>query len=98
MKYIKYKHIVRNGRSFKKPEDKLGQSGLQIGGIYCPPGDNPYHIAWASDELDVNSFTEFDMSELTEAEALNELRTYDPDASIDGDGQVLLPNIRTRAL
>lgn len=96
MKYVKYKYILRNGRIFRSPEREIKSASVQIGGIYSTPGEEPVCFAWATDNLDVNSFSDFDMQELTLEQIITELQAYDPDARASENGMIDLPNICSR--
>jgi hypothetical protein len=91
MKFVKYKPIWRDSKYMITPDEKIINSGGHITVGFYEQGPDGWNVARIDGQIDISNFTQFEMQELTAAEALEILREHDPDAEITEEGEFKMP-------
>ena len=88
MTYLKWR--LSNGKWGNGPEAAIAErGGLVEAGVYVDA--DGYRVGYLTESADLNGLDDYDLTEISEAEALAFSRPFYPDAEVLPDGRISSP-------
>lgn len=91
MRYLTYKSVWTNGEGYL-PDSILNEKGYPTSGVVSM-GESPNdtYVAVTSDDADLSGLEDYEVQEITQAQALELTQTIYPEAYLTEEGRISWP-------